>query len=182
MVFFWQERFKGKAPPNDCNISMQHITTLLGRNMLSTLGHPVVMCWDLLGDVGLTLSPHYNGFPGTRSCPYTYYPAFPGFQLFSLEIQKPPNQWSLEGLIAINEIYNNQPLKAHVFCHVTRFCQDLSKKFSTHINAIFKLHEETADSSSKESGSENDLDEILRESSGEQDFGGFVFEMPDDIE
>ena len=39
-----------------------------------------------------------------------------------------------------------------------------------------------ADSSSDESGSENELDEIFGESSDEEDFGGFVFEMPDDIE
>ena len=39
-----------------------------------------------------------------------------------------------------------------------------------------------ADSSSDESGSENKLDEIFGESSDEEDFGGFVFEMPDDIE
>ena len=59
--------------------------------------------------------------------------------------------------------------------------QDLSKKISAHIDAIFKLREEMADSSSDESGSENELDEILGESSDE-DFVGFVFEMPDDIE
>ena len=64
----------------------------------------------------------------------------------------------------------------------TRFCQDLSKKISTHIDAIFKLHEETVDSSYDESGSENELDEIFGESSDEEDFGGFVFEMRDDIE
>ena len=64
----------------------------------------------------------------------------------------------------------------------TRFCQDLLKKFSAHVDAIFKLREEMADSSSDESGSENELDEIFGESSDEEDFGGFVFEMPDDIE
>ena len=64
----------------------------------------------------------------------------------------------------------------------TRFCQDLSKKFSAHVDAIFKLREEMADSSSDESGSENELDEIFGESSDEEDFEGFVFEMPDDIE
>ena len=64
----------------------------------------------------------------------------------------------------------------------TRFCQDLSKKINAHVDAIFKLHEEMVDSSSNESGSENELDEIFGESSDEEDFGGFVFEMPDDIE
>lgn len=62
----------------------------------------------------------------------------------------------------------------------TRFCQDLSKKISAHIDAIFKLLEEMAKSSSDESGSENELDEIFGESSDEEDFGGFVFETPDD--
>lgn len=46
---------------------------------------------------------------------------------------------------------------------------------------MFKLHEEMAYSSTDESGSENKLDEIFGESRDEEDFGGFVFEVPNDI-
>ena len=38
------------------------------------------------------------------------------------------------------------------------------------------------DAASDGSDSENDLNEIFGESSDEDDFGGFVFELPDDIE
>lgn len=50
-----------------------------------------------------------------------------------------------------------------------------------HVHTMFKLHEEMADSSSDESGSENKLDEIFRESRDGEDFGGFVFEVPNNI-
>ena len=50
----------------------------------------------------------------------------------------------------------------------TRFCQDLSEKISAHVDAIFKLREEMTDSSSDESGSENELDKIFGESSDEE--------------
>ena len=47
-----------KRQPNDRHISMQHIATLLGTACcmhLATLLWWVVMCWDLLGVVGLSL-------------------------------------------------------------------------------------------------------------------------------
>ena len=45
-----------KPRPNDRNMPIQHIATVVGPNMLCVFGHRVAMCCDMLGVVGSNLT------------------------------------------------------------------------------------------------------------------------------
>ena len=51
------EALSVKSGPNDCNMPMQHIATLLGATCCVHLANRVAMCCDMLGVVGSSLKP-----------------------------------------------------------------------------------------------------------------------------